>query len=280
MQFLNPCNDVAFKKIFGSEEHKNVTISFLNSILDYTGQNAITHVQFLNTEQKGILPDKKDNILDILCTDQNGNKYIVEVQVARVDEFDKRIVFYGAKTYAMQLGATQSYRILAPVVAISVLDFVYFKDKPDYKSIHLLLDKKTHAHDLKELSFAFIELPKFHKQAHELVTTEDKWIYFLKNIRKEDEIPTALNSAELKEACQAVNRMTWTEEEYNVYEKAIIAADDAQGKIDFARKDGEEKGKIEGKIEMARNLLKLGNFSIEDIVQASGLTKADIEKIK
>lgn len=284
MKFLNPCNDVAFKKIFGSEEHQNVTISFLNSILEYTGTNQITGIQFLNTEQKGVLPDKKDNILDILCTDQKGNKYIVEVQVARMEEFDKRIVFYGAKTYSMQLGATQSYRKLDPVVAISVLDFVYFKNKPEYKSIHLLLDKKTYENDLKELSFAFIELPKFNKQAHELVTNEDKWIYFLKNIRKENDIPQSLNNAEFKEACQAVNRMTWTEEEYNSYEKAIIAADDAQGKLDFARKEGLAEGIIKGelkaKLDMAKNLLALDKFSVTDIAQATGLNINDIEQLK
>lgn len=59
MQFLNPCNDVAFKKIFGSEEHKNVTISFLNSILEYTGKQQITDVQFLNNEQNAYCRAKK-----------------------------------------------------------------------------------------------------------------------------------------------------------------------------------------------------------------------------
>ncbi len=28
MIFLDPLNDIAFKKVFGSEEHKNITISF------------------------------------------------------------------------------------------------------------------------------------------------------------------------------------------------------------------------------------------------------------
>src|SRR5271166_1988010 len=98
MRFLNPCNDVAFKKIFGSEEHKSITISFLNSILEYTGEHTIKNVQFLNTEQKRVIKEKKDNSLDILCTDQIGNKYIIEIQVERVKEFDKHIVFYGAKT--------------------------------------------------------------------------------------------------------------------------------------------------------------------------------------
>ena len=292
MQFLNPCNDVAFKKIFGSEEHKNVTISFLNSILEYTGDRQITDVQFLNTEQKGVMPGKKDNILDILCIDQLHNRYIVEVQVMGLEEFDKRVVFYGAKTYALQLGAAQSYQILNPVVAISVLNFTYFKNKPDYKSIHLLLDKKTHEHDLKELSFAFIELPKFNKQAHELITNEDKWIYFLKNIRQEQQIPTPLNSNEFKAACQAANRMTWTEVEYNAYEDAIIAANDEVGKINFAHKEGIEVGRKEGievgieegeaknKLATVKNLLSMNEFSIDKISQITGFTVDQINQIK
>ena len=82
MVFLDPRNDVAFKKIFGSEQHKDVTISFLNSILEYTGQRAIKEVQFLNTEQAPlVIKEKKNNILDIMCTDQEGNRYIVEMQV-------------------------------------------------------------------------------------------------------------------------------------------------------------------------------------------------------
>lgn len=34
--FADPRSKLAFKKIFGSEEHTNVLISFLNSILDFT----------------------------------------------------------------------------------------------------------------------------------------------------------------------------------------------------------------------------------------------------
>ena len=34
MRFLNPKTDFAFKKIFGSEQHREVLLSFLNAILD------------------------------------------------------------------------------------------------------------------------------------------------------------------------------------------------------------------------------------------------------
>ncbi|CCM10386.1 protein of unknown function [Cardinium endosymbiont cEper1 of Encarsia pergandiella] len=33
-KFLNPKNDVAFRKIFGSEKHKNILIHFINDVLD------------------------------------------------------------------------------------------------------------------------------------------------------------------------------------------------------------------------------------------------------
>lgn len=89
MQFLDPRNDVAFKKIFGSEAHKRVTISFLNSILEFTGDRAITDVEFMNTEQKRILHDKKDNVLDILCRDQRGNKIIIQLKKFDEGEFEE-----------------------------------------------------------------------------------------------------------------------------------------------------------------------------------------------
>ena len=45
--------------------------------------------------------------------------------------------------------------------------------------------------------------------------------------------------------------------------------------IDMGRKEG----KIEGKIEIAKKLLKMG-ISVEKIIEATSLTKEEIEKIK
>jgi len=283
MQFLNPCIDVAFKKIFGSEEHKRVTISFLNSILELTGQRAIKNVQFLNTEQHELRDKKKENYLDILCTDQVDNTYIIEVQVERVKTFDKRITYYATKTYALQLGAAQSYYKLKPVIAIAVLGFTLFPKKKAYKSIHNLLDIKTHEHDLEELTFAFIELPKFEKTENELVTNEDKWLYFLKNIDEQNHVPAPLNKGEFEEACHAIERMTWTEAEINAYDYSIIKTTDVQGGLELAFEDGEKKGETKGKrekaIEIATKMLGAG-IDIATIAQTTGLTIEEIKKLK
>ncbi len=47
MQFLNPKTDFAFKKIFGSEESKDVLISFLNALLDLSSPYCIEDIEFL-----------------------------------------------------------------------------------------------------------------------------------------------------------------------------------------------------------------------------------------
>ncbi len=89
MQFLNPINDLAFKKIFGNEQKKYILISFLNSILELSTQEQITEVTLLNSNQAPHLPDAKETILDVRCHDQTGAEYIVEMQVLPEAFFDK-----------------------------------------------------------------------------------------------------------------------------------------------------------------------------------------------
>ncbi|ACP53450.1 Unknown [Rickettsia africae ESF-5] len=46
-RFLDPKNNYAFLKIFGTEKNKDILIHFLNNILGYTGKEIITKVTFL-----------------------------------------------------------------------------------------------------------------------------------------------------------------------------------------------------------------------------------------
>ena len=45
-KLLDPKNDVVFQKLFGMKIHKNILISFLNSILNLKGVNSIKEVEF------------------------------------------------------------------------------------------------------------------------------------------------------------------------------------------------------------------------------------------
>ena len=81
-KYLDPKNDVAFRKIFGSEKNQDILIHFLNDMLVFKEGNPIEHITFLKTSQDPEIAFKKESIVDVLCKDELGHQYIVEMQVA------------------------------------------------------------------------------------------------------------------------------------------------------------------------------------------------------
>lgn len=285
VKFLDPKIDMAFKKLFGSEDHKQVTISFLNTMLEYTGDRRIESIDFMNNEQLPVYLDKKENILDIFCVDKGKRKFIVEMQNAWMASFEKRIVYYGTKVYANQLSTAKPYSDLDPVTVVAITKkFNVFPKKQNYKSIHTLVDNKTGEHDIDDITFAFIELPKFVKKEHELVTDEDKWLFLLKEIGSYDHVPEPLQKNEFQEACQLLNQLTLSEYEQRVYEKKMLDAQ-AQDTRDKRFQNAElneqkamEQGREQERIEIAKQLLDV--LDIETIAQKTGLSLQQVEQLK
>ena len=179
-KFLDPKNDVAFKKIFGTEKNKDILIHFLNDMLTFKENEPIEDVTFLKTVQDPEIAAQKTSIVDILCKDNKGNQYIVEIQVAKEKGFEKRAQYYAAKAYSAQTRVDSAYADLKEIIFLAISNFVIFPNKENYKSDHIILDKDSFENDLKDFSFTFLELPKFKKNINELKTIIEKWMYFFK----------------------------------------------------------------------------------------------------
>ncbi|MGL9775902.1 MAG: Rpn family recombination-promoting nuclease/putative transposase, partial [Wolbachia sp.] len=82
-KFLNPKLDLTFKKIFGTEKNKNILIHFFNDILGFTGIDTIQEVEFLSTYMDPEIAFDKQSIVDVLCKDSRGLRYVIEMQLAR-----------------------------------------------------------------------------------------------------------------------------------------------------------------------------------------------------
>ena len=164
-KFLDPKNDVAFRRIFGSERNKDILIHFINDILELKDRDKIKEITFLPTIAVPEIAAKKQSVVDVLCKDENGVQLIIEMQVAPQEGFEKRAQYYAAKAYSRQLNKGKKegarYIDLKAVIFIAISDNIIFKDKIFYKSDHIMLDKESYSHDLKDFSFTFIELPKF-----------------------------------------------------------------------------------------------------------------------
>ena len=290
-KFLDPKNDVAFKKLFGSEEHKDILIHFINDILELKGNDQIEEVTFLSPIQDPEIASKKQSIVDVLCQDKNGVQFIVEMQVAPTKGFEKRAQYYAAKAYSRQLNRGKKedgkYSNLKEVIFIAISDCIIFKDKEEYKSDHIILDKKTYEHDLKDFSFTFIELPKFKKdKISDLENILEKWCYFFKyaDETSESELKKIIASdLVIERAYEALNQFNWSETELLAYDEEIkrirdnIAAMDYQ--TDKAREEGREEGREEEKIEIALNLLKQG-LDPKLISSATNLSEDQILSLK
>lgn len=94
MRFLKATTDIAFKKLFGDQKRADLTISFLNSVLERKEGEKITSVMINDPANHPATVDKKSSFVDVSCTDQSGKKYIIEIQVIDEKNFIERAQYY------------------------------------------------------------------------------------------------------------------------------------------------------------------------------------------
>ena len=301
MKFADPKNDIAFKKIFGDENHKEVLISFLNAVLDFQGEQTIVEVELTNPYQVPKIEALKETILDIKVTNQKQEHFIVEMQKKDLGDFAKRSLYYTSKAYVNQLDAGKNYHKLKKVYFIGLLNFTMFEGQSCI-SRHLILNQETNTQDLDDFEFCFIELQKFSKPLGQLSTLLDKWIYFIKNASSLEMVPKEFtgNSA-LEQAFDSAQMYNWNREEMDVYDYMHLKAWDEINAIDTAVKKAEKRAKQEGleqglelgieqeqrlskkqrvqdKIEIAKNAISQG-LEIQTIAAITGLSIEEIEKL-
>ncbi|MGR3951938.1 MAG: Rpn family recombination-promoting nuclease/putative transposase [Chlamydia sp.] len=288
-KFLDPKNDVAFKKVFGSTKNKDILIHFLNDVITFKEGSPITEITFLKASLDPGVAAQKTSVVDISCSDEHGNQYIVEMQIAKQTGFEKRAQYYAAKSYSSQSKVSSPYSELKAVIFIAIVDFIMFPDKKAYKSDHITLDRETYQHDLKDFSFTFLELPKFKKSINELSTMVEKWMYFFKHAGEtsSQDVEKIVGSDEILErAYEELDRFSWNDEELRGYDQLEKYEDAYQSTLSFKYLEGKIEGEIEGKIkgktlekeETVYRLLTL-HTDKNTIAAATGLPLSEIERL-
>lgn len=250
MKFISPKIDYAFKKIFGSDQSKEILISFLNAII-YDGEEVIESLTIKNPYNPGQVISLKDTYLDVKATLADNSIVVIEMQIASMSAFNKRVAYNLAKAYVNQLVTGEDYPLLNPAIAVTITDFNLFKETEDVINKFVFQEENKKFEILnKELRLIFVELPKFRKTLSELKTLSDKWIYFLKETSSLDEIPKNLGEiSEIRFALNLANQANMTVEELEIVDRRGVMLQDERGRITYAEERGREKGRIEGKIE-------------------------------
>jgi len=276
MKFADIKNDIAFRKIFGNENKKEILISLLNAVLGYTGDKKIVSITLLNPFQLPDILHYKTTVIDVKATDQSGHYYIVEMQVADKGNFEKRIQLYSAKAYTSQIVKGDDYHLLKPTIFIGILNFNFTKSEK-YLSQHITCDPETKERLLEDFEYNFIELLKFEKKILDCKSLIDKWIYFIKNAESLKVVPEEIDDKGLSEAYSDANQMSWTKEELELYDYAKMRERDVIEEQNKAVQTALENKEIEMVCEYYKNgasieLIALSSkFSIEKVKQILGI---------
>jgi predicted transposase/invertase (TIGR01784 family) len=279
-KYVNPFTDFGFKKIFGEEASKPLLIDFLNALLPQP--NKIIDLTFKNTEQLGQLDADRKAIYDIYCENENGEKFIVELQKAKQNYFKERTIYYS--TFPIREQAEKGawdYQLKA-VYCVGILDFTFddYEEEPEKSEVvHTIQLKNQHGKTFYDkLTYIYLEMPNFNQAEAKLSTRLDKWLYFIKHLEDFQTIPSIFKDDVFTQAFEKAELARLDQTDLDRYENSLKIYRDLKGVIDTAFDEGKTEGRLEEKIQVAISAKQMG-LSTVDIIRLTGLTEKEIDKL-
>ena len=261
--YLDPKNDLTFKRVFG--EHIHLCMSLLNSMMPFDEAHRIVSLEYLPAELTPEIPEKRNSIVDVRCIDNTGRQFLVEMQMFWTDSFTSRVLFNASKAYIRQLRKGQEYKLLQPVYALGFVNEIYAPSSSDYYHHYQVVNIKDTEEQIKGLEFVFIELPKFkpgnrvEKKLHEL------WMRFLTEVRENTRtVPEELvQNAETGEALRYLEEGAYSEAELYTYDRYWDAISVERTIHADAIAEGHAEGHAEGRTEGIEIGMEIGRAEAE-----------------
>ncbi|PTS97230.1 hypothetical protein DBR11_17595, partial [Pedobacter sp. HMWF019] len=305
-KYVDPLVDLSFKRIFSVDKNRDLLIAFLNEV--FKGRKRIVDLVYNKNEHHGNNNKEGSAIFDLLCTGDQGEKILIEVQNGRPVNFKMRAIFYTSRLISEQApkGEMDKWKYdITEVYFLAILD-EKLKVGEEYFQDICLCNRKTREIFYEGLGYTFIELSNFVKSVDELESDLDRWLYSLKYLGEMDDMPLQLqNNAVFEKLYNIAEYSNMTPEEQEIYDRELKRKWDneavkEQQRLDFeeglkrSRVEGEELGKeigveigkeigveigkVEKAIEIALSLKKM-RLSNEQISEATGLSAEEIANL-
>ena len=241
--FVNPFTDFGFKRLFGSEAHKDLIIDFLNTLLP--AHHQIQELSYNKNEHFGLTPFDRKAIFDLYCQSASGERFIVEVQKAKQKFFKDRSVFYASFPIQEQAKIGDWDFRLAAVYTIGILDFTFDDEKTESeKFLHYVKLKEDETNKIfyDKLTFIYIELPKFTKTIDQLESHADKWFFAFKHLPTLHNRPRRLEERIFERFFEAAAIARFDRKEREAYEESLKHYRDLVNVTNTASEEGINQG--------------------------------------
>ena len=246
-RYLAPKNDFIFRSVFG--KRANMCISFLNNMLPLEGEQKIVSVEYLPVERMPAIPEDRNRLVVVQCTDGTGRRFLVEIQMFRTGMFVSRMTFDGSKASVMQLKNGREYKFSQPVYVLGLFHEAFDRSTSDYYHHYTTVNIKDTETQIEGLELIFVELSKFKpgnsgdKKLHEL------WIRFMTEIYSEMRKPPAdlMLEPDIKEAIGYIEEGEYSDAELLTYERFWDYIRTEQALHEGKMEEGREIGRAEGR---------------------------------
>ena len=295
-KYLDPKADVTFKKVFG--EHKNLVISLLNALLPLDEGKQVESIEYLPAEMLQRTPIADDSfwVLDVLCMETGGRRFIVELQAVFSVIYRWQVVRRDGKAYVRQRSLSEEYRMPLDVYSLVLIACdIMSPDEQCWHHYPKVLYRPT-GKVLEGLHLVFVELPKFSPQSFTEKKMAVLWLKFLTQIDEKTRVAPQelLDNSEVSQALEIVEESVYSDAERAAYEgfwdgvgiEATKAADCKRAKENLAKLEtaeaerDAEKARADAAVERLRQTarnLKAMKLTAEQIAAATGLTAAEID---
>lgn len=276
--YYSPKIDLAFRKLFGSEENKALLISLINSIVH--SEFRVIDLTIKNPYNFAEYADSKSSILDLKALSQSGDWFDIEIQIAGQTYYGKRATYYVSKVFVDQLTNGAEFSSLNRTIGIHLIDFDEFADAR-YLRRFVFKDYETNEYHEKlgHLQLYFVELKKARKYANDLTNPLNRWIKFLNDAGLGPEgLPLEVKSnREIAQALTKLERMGFNNKERQLYEAEVKVKMVDAGMLDYAK----QEGRAEGKEQLVLRLMsrRVGSFPAELADKLDRLTADQLDDL-
>ena len=274
MSRLNPLNDYLFLKMMGEKGDEEQLLSFLNAVLHRTGKILLSSVEIVNPKITAERVGDKASILDVRAVVNDGTKVNIEVQLENLNNMGSRSLFYWSREYSKGIAAGQDYAELPNVVAINIMGFPFLKIDDFHACFHLREDHHPEYVLDDALELHFLDIVKFRalKDKDMMNNSLHRWMAFFNQNTEAIVLEEVLDMDNaIRKANDKMMFVSQDPESLRYYQMREMGLSDMTSRINFAKKEG----KIEGKIEIVKNMLQEGI----EIALVSKMTGVDIATI-
>ena len=179
--FIPFTSDYGFKVTFGNENNTVFLKRALEALLQL--RYAIKEIAFSKTTFDGLIKDSRSGIYDMVCTDERGDTFIVEMQGLAKAFFLNRLQFYAFQRFDILVKKGKfDFDIKEKIYCIAILG----TNISDVASYHNTISLKNQdgIEFSNAIQYVTVELEKFNLSVEEVQTDLEKLIFTIKNAHK------------------------------------------------------------------------------------------------